>query len=85
MNTQAKTKEVIGERPNTYTFTKAIAEQLVAQERGDLPISIVRPSIVVGSWKEPFPGWIDNMNGPTGKLIEMCLFKCRCYYNTYTT
>ena len=26
----------------------------------------VRPSIVGASWKEPFPGWIDNFNGPTG-------------------
>ena len=26
------TKEVIGERPNTYTFTKAIAEELVMTE-----------------------------------------------------
>merc|ERR1712241_127853 len=32
-------KEVIGERPNTYTFTKAITEQLVKEDRGDLPIS----------------------------------------------
>ena len=40
---------MIDQRPNTYTFTKAITEQLVREERGDLPVSIVRPSIVVGA------------------------------------
>ena len=52
-------------RPNTYTYTKAIAETLVVQECKDLPCTIVRPSIVGASWREPFPGWIDNFNGPT--------------------
>lgn len=52
--------------PNTYTFTKAIAESLVVQEcQVKVPFSIVRPSIVGASWQEPFPGWIDNFNGPT--------------------
>lgn len=59
------TPKVIKLRPNTYTYTKAIAEALVLQECKDLPCTIVRPSIVGASWKEPFPGWIDNFNGPT--------------------
>ena len=66
MDSDDHTKEIIGERPNTYTFTKAIAEQLVNQEREHLPISVVRPSIVTGSVKEPIPGWVDNLNGPAG-------------------
>merc|ERR1719481_111634 len=63
------TKMVIGDRPNTYTYTKAIAEDLVITECEDLPVSIVRPSIVVSSWKEPVPGWVDNLNGPTGLFL----------------
>jgi fatty acyl-CoA reductase len=61
------TPKVIQLRPNTYTYTKAIAETLVLQECRDngIPCSIVRPSIVGASWREPFPGWIDNFNGPT--------------------
>ncbi|KAL6437910.1 hypothetical protein ACFW04_004313 [Cataglyphis niger] len=31
--------------PNTYTFTKAIAETLLKDEGGDLPIGIFRPAI----------------------------------------
>lgn len=49
------TPKLIGERPNTYTFTKALAEYLVQQECGNLNVAIVRPSIVGASWKEPFP------------------------------
>uniref|UniRef100_A0AAQ4QUR3 Fatty acyl-CoA reductase n=1 Tax=Gasterosteus aculeatus aculeatus TaxID=481459 RepID=A0AAQ4QUR3_GASAC len=65
----ALTPKLIGKRPNTYTYTKAMAEYLVQQEAGDLKVAIVRPSIVGASWKEPFPGWIDNFNGPSGIFI----------------
>jgi len=55
----------IGVYPNTYTFTKALAEQLLERAQG-LPIAIIRPSIVVASWEYPMKGWIDNYNGVTG-------------------
>jgi fatty acyl-CoA reductase len=46
--------------PNTYTFTKCLAEHLLCERRGTVPLSIVRPSVVSASWREPFPGWIDS-------------------------
>jgi fatty acyl-CoA reductase len=46
--------------PNTYTYTKCLAEHLLRQRAGDLPLTIVRPSIVSASWALPFPGWIDS-------------------------
>jgi len=53
--------------PNTYTFTKQIAEYLIYQECSThVPTVLVRPSIVGASLNEPLPGWIDNFNGPTG-------------------
>ena len=76
------TKEVIGERPNTYTFTKAIAEELIMTECADLPVCIVRPSIVVSTWKEPMKGWVDNLNGPTGLFLIAgfkCIYLVLCY------
>ena len=73
------TKDVIGVFPNTYTFTKAMAEKVIADNASDLPIAIMRPSIVVASWKEPIPGWVDNLNGPTGKIISLN-FLNRKYY-----
>ena len=55
-------------RPNTYIFTKAIAEKLLEEEHGDVSMAIARPSVVTGALKEPMPGWIDNFNGPTGVI-----------------
>ncbi|CAF0792848.1 unnamed protein product [Didymodactylos carnosus] len=65
------TTKIIKDRPNTYTYTKALAEYVISQEGVHLPIAIIRPSIVGASWKEPFPGWIDNYNGPSGLLVSI--------------
>ena len=52
--------------PNTYTFTKSLAESLIAKHiAGDgagLPIAIVRPSIVETSVTKPFRGWNEGIN-----------------------
>lgn len=63
------TPKLIGDRPNTYTYTKALGEIVVQQESGNLNVAIVRPSIVGATWQEPFPGWVDNLNGPSGLII----------------
>ncbi|XP_046473320.1 fatty acyl-CoA reductase wat-like isoform X1 [Neodiprion pinetum] len=62
---------IVGEWPNTYTFTKAIAEGTVAEYAKDMPFAIFRPSIVVATNKEPVPGWVDNMIGIHGILAGM--------------
>ncbi|XP_045508826.1 putative fatty acyl-CoA reductase CG5065 [Colias croceus] len=61
--------KIIESEPNTYSYTKAITEDLVAEYSTKFPIAIGRPSIVTSAWKEPMPGWVDNLNGPTGLLI----------------
>ena len=48
--------------PNTYTLTKSLAESLIAQQGNDLPIAIVRPSIVETSTHDPFSGWNEGVN-----------------------
>jgi fatty acyl-CoA reductase len=60
------TPRLIEGRPNTYTFTKALAETMLQVQCGSLPVAIVRPSIVLSSLREPMTGWVDNLNGPTG-------------------
>ncbi len=42
--------------PNTYTYTKALGEQVIASTPG-LRYAIVRPSIVESALHYPFPGW----------------------------
>lgn len=46
--------------PNTYTFTKCLAEHLTIGRASDLPVTIVRPSIVSACRTHPVPGWIDS-------------------------
>lgn len=69
------TTKFLGLFPNTYTFTKLLAEQII-NERSDrsnhnnnMPMVIFRPSIVTSSVAEPVTGWIDNFNGPIGLML----------------
>lgn len=57
--------------PNTYTFTKSLAESLLQQRSADLPFAVVRPSIVESSLAEPFLGWNEGVNtsGPLSYLL----------------
>ena len=43
-----------------YSFTKAMAEHAVVELHGDIPLSIVRPSIIESALGEPFPGWLEG-------------------------
>ncbi|XP_036147918.1 putative fatty acyl-CoA reductase CG5065 isoform X3 [Monomorium pharaonis] len=64
---EAMKSKLLGDQPNTYAYSKALSEEIVS--RCGLPVGIVRPSIVTASHKEPVPGWVDNMHGPTGLVI----------------
>ncbi|XP_062561582.1 fatty acyl-CoA reductase wat-like [Armigeres subalbatus] len=64
-------KKLTGFSPNTYTFTKGLAEQICYDYQQEIPLVIFRPSIVTNAEKEPVPGWIDNFNGPVGLLAGM--------------
>lgn len=76
---QAKTKLLL-ENANTYTTTKAASEQLLSEEGGDCPVSIFRPSIVISTFKDPIPGWIDNLYGPTGLVTGAAAGVVRTIY-----
>jgi len=44
--------------PDAYAMTKALGEKALGENRGDVPVSIVRPAIIESAWSEPVPGWI---------------------------
>lgn len=44
--------------PDAYAYTKALGERALLQTRRDLPLTIVRPSIIESALAEPVPGWI---------------------------
>ncbi|CAK1600641.1 unnamed protein product [Parnassius mnemosyne] len=72
--------EFLNGLPNTYTFTKALAESLVVEEHGDIPSVIVRPSIVTPAAKEPMRGWIDNWLGITTFILSVAKGWIRVLY-----
>ena len=57
--------------PNTYTFTKSLGESILARRGKDLPVAVVRPSIVESSTRSPFSGWNEGVNtsGPLSYLL----------------
>ncbi|KAG5900303.1 hypothetical protein JTB14_000829 [Gonioctena quinquepunctata] len=63
-------KKLLRKHPNTYTLTKAMAEQIVLEKSDIIPSAIVRPSIITAAWKEPYPGWVDSVSGITGIFME---------------
>ena len=46
---------------DVYTYTKAMGEQLLCLHRRDVPLVIVRPSIIESSLSDPEPGWITGL------------------------
>ena len=58
---QEQEKTIIGAYPNTYTFTKSLTEKMIKKLRGNLPVVIVRPSIIQGNYEDPFMGWTDTI------------------------
>jgi fatty acyl-CoA reductase len=43
--------------PDAYAYSKALGEWALLESRGDVPVSIVRPSIIEAALAEPEPGW----------------------------
>ncbi|KZV52574.1 alcohol-forming fatty acyl-CoA reductase-like [Dorcoceras hygrometricum] len=47
--------------PNTYAFTKAMGEMVLGQLKENVPVVIIRPTIITSTFKEPFPGWAEGV------------------------
>ncbi|KAK1409996.1 hypothetical protein QVD17_36528 [Tagetes erecta] len=47
--------------PNTYVFTKALGEMILGHLKGNMPLVILRPTIITSTYKEPIPGWIEGI------------------------
>ncbi|XP_066990946.2 putative fatty acyl-CoA reductase CG8306 [Anabrus simplex] len=65
----ALTPKLLGDLPNAYVLTKALAEHEVSKVADRIPAAIVRPSMITSAWKEPIPGWTNSKNGPTGFMM----------------
>ncbi|CAO1365557.1 unnamed protein product [Diamesa serratosioi] len=67
------TQDLIHPWPNTYVYSKALAEDIVRRFSMILPISVVRPSIVIATVEDPVAGWTDNIYGLNGAIIGIAM------------
>ncbi len=44
--------------PDAYAYSKALGEWALMEGRGELPVTLVRPSIIEAALSQPYPGWI---------------------------
>ncbi|XP_070495731.1 putative fatty acyl-CoA reductase CG5065, partial [Chironomus tepperi] len=63
------TKKYTNFMPNTYVFSKNLAESVTQHYSDRLPAIVFRPSIILSAIKEPFRGYVDNINGPMGIFL----------------
>lgn len=69
-------KTLMGVQPNTYTYTKRLAEIYLRDEYAKgFPVVIVRPSIVLPSFQEPVVGWVDSLNVCCLIFLKLIVFK----------
>ena len=64
---------LIGNYPNTYSYTKSLAEKMLSKKRGNLKLVICRPSIVGASFNEPYKGWCDSLSAAAGLSLLVAL------------
>ncbi|XP_043483842.1 fatty acyl-CoA reductase wat-like [Leptopilina heterotoma] len=74
------TNLIIGKYPNTYCFSKSIAENVVSKYAKELPVSVYRFSIALAALKEPLEGWLDPKQAITQTLIRIGLGIIRVIY-----
>ncbi|KAL9893884.1 fatty acyl-CoA reductase wat-like isoform X1 [Glossina fuscipes] len=72
--------KLVNKFPNTYCYTKSVAEEAVLKLGNTLPICIFRPGIIIPTSNEPVPGWIDNLYGPTSIIYGGALGVLRVIY-----
>ncbi|TYI10056.1 hypothetical protein ES332_A09G115000v1 [Gossypium tomentosum] len=65
--------------PNTYVFTKAMGEMLLERFKGDLPLVIIRPTIIASTYKQPFSGWIEGVRTIDSVLVNYGKGKLTCF------
>ncbi|GAB2263109.1 hypothetical protein Droror1_Dr00004106 [Drosera rotundifolia] len=71
--------------PNVYVFTKALGEMMMLDLKGDIPLVIVRPTIVSSTYKEPFPGWVEGVRTIDSLVVGYGKGKLQCFLGDPTS
>ncbi|GKV50878.1 hypothetical protein SLEP1_g57558 [Rubroshorea leprosula] len=65
--------------PNTYVFTKAMGEMLLGSFRDNLPLVIIRPTMITSTFKEPFPGYIEGLRTIDAFIATVAKGRVNCF------
>ncbi|XP_039690663.1 probable fatty acyl-CoA reductase 4 [Medicago truncatula] len=71
--------------PNTYVFTKAMGEMLVVNQKDNVPLIIIRPTMITSTNKDPFPGWIEGVRTMDSVICGYGLGKLACFVGNANT
>jgi len=71
--------------PNTYTLTKCISENILFNRKESVPLTIVRPSIISATLRNPHPGWIDSASTIAAFVILQSIGYCKVVNNCKDT
>ncbi|KAE8037462.1 hypothetical protein FH972_010049 [Carpinus fangiana] len=71
--------------PNTYVYTKAMGEMLLGLFRENLPLVIIRPTMVSSTYKEPFSGWIEGVRTIDGVVAAYGKGKLKSFLGHHET
>ncbi|XP_065850026.1 fatty acyl-CoA reductase 3-like isoform X1 [Euphorbia lathyris] len=71
--------------PNTYVFSKAMSEMHLVASKDNLPLVIIRPSMIISTYQEPFPGWIEGAKTIDSVIAAYGKGRLECFvYNPET-
>ncbi|KAH7542031.1 hypothetical protein FEM48_Zijuj02G0030300 [Ziziphus jujuba var. spinosa] len=65
--------------PNTYVFTKAMGEMIAEEAKDEVPLLIIRPTMVTSTLNEPFPGWIEGLRTIDSVIVGYGRGKLTCF------
>ncbi|WJX63653.1 alcohol-forming fatty acyl-CoA reductase [Trifolium repens] len=71
--------------PNTYVFTKAMGEMLIVNQKDNIALIIIRPTMVTGTIRDPFPGWIEGVRTIDSVICEYGLGKLESFVGNPNT
>ena len=80
---QQNEKEFLGKWVNTYVYAKNMAERAIKKHSGDkFRTIIVRPSVVVATYKEPVPGYTDTVSAGGAMSFPMLMGLTKNFFLT---
>ncbi|KAF8110540.1 hypothetical protein N665_0082s0011 [Sinapis alba] len=65
--------------PDPYVFTKAMGEMFLGEYRKNIPIVIIRPTMITSTFLDPFPGWIEGVRTVDSVVVAYGKGVLKCF------